>query len=879
MVDSGTPISGYRFIEKIYESSRTLVIRAKRESDAVPVVLKLMRNEYPSLNELVQFRNQYAIAKNINLPGVVKVYSLETYQNRYALVLEDFGGISLKDYTQQQCQSFTNGAAPLCTAPLLPVADFLTIALQIAAILDRLHRLHIIHKDIKPANILINPTTKQVKLVDFSIASLLPREIPEMQGVSVLEGTLYYISPEQTGRMNRGIDYRTDYYSLGVTFYELLTGRLPFVADDRMEVVHCHLAKYPPAAHAINPDIPPIFSAIINKLMAKNAENRYQSALGLKADLERCLQQWREAEAIDEFELGTCDQIDQFVIPEKLYGRGQEVNTLLAAFERVSQAAAELMLITGFSGIGKTAVVNEIHKPIVRQRGYFIKGKFDQLQRNVPFFAFVQAFRDLVGQLLTESDARLHQWKSEILAAVGNNGQVMVDVIPELEGIIGLQPPVPELAGSAAHHRFDRVFQQFIQVFATATHPLVIFLDDLQWADSASLGLIQRVMGEAHLRHVLLIGAYRDNEVSPAHPLTVTIEQVRQSGTAVHTLRLPPLDSTHINHLIADTLNCSIARSQPLTALVYRKTQGNPFFTAQFLKALYDERHIVFNADEGCWQYDIAQVNALSLTDDVVEFIGLQLQRLPNATQTVLKLAACVGNQFDLKTLAIVRQESESSTAAALWTALRDGLILPVNEVYKLFHHRSRDDAPPFAIDRSPRYRFLHDRVQQAAYSLIPPDQKQITHLKIGQLLLKNTPTHEREERIFEIVNQLNVGAGLLTRPGDRTQLAQLNLMAGRKAKLSTAYSTANNYFAIAMQGLPDDAWQDHYALTLALYTEATEVSYLKGDFDSMERLGAIVLEQAESLLDTIRIYETQLQAYSGLNRFDDGIAVRTGII
>lgn len=874
MVDSGTPISGYRFIEKIYESSRTLVIRAQRESDAVPVVLKLMRNEYPTFSELVQFRNQYAIVKNLNLPGVVKVYSLETYQNRYVLVLEDFGGVSLKDYTKQQWQSFTGTTDLVCAAPSLPIADFLTIALQVTAILERLHRLHIIHKDIKPANILINPITKQVKLIDFSIASLLPKEIPEIQGAAVLEGTLFYISPEQTGRMNRGIDYRTDYYSLGVTFYELLTGQLPFTTDDRMEVVHCHLAKYPPAAHTINAEIPPIFSAIITKLMAKNAEDRYQSAAGLKADLEQCLHQWREAELIAEFELGTGDQVDQFVLPEKLYGREQEVETLLTAFERVSQGSTEMVLIAGFSGIGKTAVVNEIHKPIVRQRGYFLKGKFDQFQRNIPFSAFVQALRDLVGQLLTESDARLRQWQAEILAAVGNNGQLMVEVVPELERIIGRQPAVPELSGTAAHHRFDRVFQQFIQVFAAASHPLVIFLDDLQWADSASLGLIRLMMAESQLCHLLLIGAYRDNEVTPAHPLLLIFEAARQSGAEVHTLTIPPLDPAHINHLIADTLNCSIARSHPLTTLVYRKTQGNPFFTAQFLKALYEERHIVFNRDEGCWQYDIAQVNALSLTDDVVELIGLQLQRLPNATQMVLKLAACVGNQFDLKTLAIVRQESETSTAADLWSALQEGLILPVNEIYKLFHHRSQDTAPPLVITRSPRYRFLHDRVQQAAYSLIPADQKQVTHLKIGQLLLKNTPIQEREERIFEIVNQLNVGASWLTRSNDRTQLAQLNLMAGRKAKLSTAYTTANNYFTLAMGLLAADTWKSQYALALALYTEATEVSYLKGDFEAMERLGAIVLEHAQSLLETIRVYETQLQAYSGLNRFDDGIAL-----
>ena len=409
MVEATIKISGYRIKEEIYAGIRTLVYKAIRESDEMPVVIKLMRSQYPTFSELVQFRNQYTIAKNLDIPGVVKPYSLEMYHNGYALVME-FGGISLKQWQMGLYPSLSSAQN---------ISDFTEVFIQITTIIDALHRNRVIHKDIKGANILINPTTKQVKLIDFSIASLLPRETQQLQNPNVLEGTLAYISPEQTGRMNRGVDYRTDFYSLGVSFYELLTQQLPFVSDDPMQLVHCHIAKQPIPVHLINSNIPEIFSDIVSKLMAKNAEDRYQSALGLRHDLEVCLQQYKEKGKIDSFGLGQRDISENFIIPEKIYGREAEVATLLQSFERVSGGNTEIMMVAGFSGIGKTAVVNEVHKPIVRQRGYFIKGKYDQFQRNIPFSAFVQAFRDLMGQLLGESDVLLRQCQEEIIAALG----------------------------------------------------------------------------------------------------------------------------------------------------------------------------------------------------------------------------------------------------------------------------------------------------------------------------------------------------------------------------------------------------------------------------------------------------------------------------
>ncbi|BAY22390.1 multi-sensor signal transduction multi-kinase [Calothrix sp. NIES-2100] len=903
-------ITGYRIDEQIYAGNRTVVYRGIREQDLQPVILKMMRNNSPTFSELIQFRNQYTISKNLDIPGIVQAYSLEEYGNGYVLVMEDYGGTSLSSYLNQ----YTNSGK-------FTLDEFFPIAIAITATLGELHRKRIIYKDVKPANILIHPQTKQVKLIDFSIASLLPRETQQLQNPHVLEGTLAYISPEQTGRMNRGIDYRTDFYSLGVTFYELLTGKLPFESSDPIELVYCHIAKQPNQVNSQN--IPQVLGDIVLKLMAKNAEDRYQSAAGLKSDLELCFCEWQEQRAILPFQLAQKDISDRFLIPEKLYGRQKEVETLLTVFDRVAGNKeqinqpsellnrSELILITGFSGIGKTAVVNEVQKPIVRQRGYFITGKFDQFQRNIPFSAFVQALQDLMAQILTESDAQITQWQQKILAALGDNAQVIIDVIPELKKIIGTQPPVTELVGNAAQKRFNRFFRKFIQVFTTPEHPLVIFLDDLQWADTASLKLVQMLMSERQIRHLLLIGAYRNNEVSHTHPLMLTLEQIRtsQHPKAITTINLAPLTATDINHLFTDTLSCKLEEALPLTQIIYPKTQGNPFFTIQILKTLHTDGHINFASEIGSWQYDLNQVQTLNLTDNVVEFMILQLQKLPKATQDVLKLAACIGNTFDLATLAIVYEKSLTQTASDLWSALAEGLIMPTSQTYKLFQQKNEQIKPedelaaedsslyltetevhfvahlqhwsayPAEDNHFPSqdyiYEFLHDRVQQAAYFLIDEAQKQITHLQIGKLLLQNIPIAEQEEQIFEIVNHLNMGLQLLTAPQEREKVAQLNLQAGRKAKASTAYATASQYLAIAMQLLAEDSWLQQYKLTFDIYKERSEVEYLNSNFEQSYILIQKALTQAQSAVEKAALYKLLIVQHT--LQADYAVAIQVG--
>ncbi|MGD1700290.1 ATP-binding sensor histidine kinase [Dapis sp. BLCC M229] len=850
-----TSLTNYEIGDLIHESERTVVYRGVAKVDTQPVVIKLMRNDFPSFQELVQFRNQYTIAKNLSVEGILKPLALLNYQNRYALIMPDFGGISLGQYYQK----LSPGAKD--------ISRFLDIAIQIAEIVYKLHQNRIIHKDIKPANILINPETKQVKIIDFSISSLLPKETQTIQNYSVLEGTLAYISPEQTGRMNRGIDYRSDFYSLGVTFFEILNGTLPFETTDPMELVHCHLAKMPVLGNT--EEIPKVLSQIVMKLMAKNAENRYRSALGLKYDLEKCRQEWQFKGEIEYFELGSRDISDRFLIPEKLYGREIEIQTLLDAFERVAippqsplgkGGGSEMMLVAGFSGIGKTVVVNEVHKPIVRQRGYFIKGKFDQFNRSVPFSALVQSLRDLMGQLLSERDAQLQQWKDKILDAVGENGQVIVDVIPELEKIIGKQPSVPELSGSAAQNRFNLLFGKFIQVFTTKEHPLVIFLDDLQWADSASLNLMKLLMSEASNSYLLMIGAYRDNEVFPAHPLMLTLDEMGKAQATINTITLAPLSVDNINHLVADTLSCDGEVAKPLTELVYQKTKGNPFFTTQFLLGLYGDELIKFNREVGYWECDIAQVRQRALTDDVVEFMAQRLQKLPTETQEVLKLAACIGNQFDLGTLAVVCEQSKEDTADSLWRALQESFILPQSQVYKFYLGLNKQDNRE-GNSQVVNYKFLHDQVQQAAYSLIANEHKQKTHLKIGRILLKNIPQQEQENKIFDIVNQLNFGLDLIKKPAQKDELAKLNFIASRKAKDATAYVSAAKYADNCQRLLPENSWNHQYELTLSLHQLQAEIAYLTGNFIGMEKLAKQVLQKSKTTLDKVKIYEIKIEA------------------
>jgi len=623
-------ISGYQIIDRIHEGLETVVYRAYSDASHQPVILKVLKSNYPSLQEITRLRHEYDVVQNLNLPGVVRSYSLENYQNGLVLVSEDFGGKSLKEALDKEN---------------LDLKKFLNIAIQLASALSQLHAQKIIHKDVKPENIIINIKTGEVKLTDFSISSRLAKESPVLEHSQRLEGTFAYMSPEQTGRMNRSLDYRTDFYSLGVTFYEMLVGYPPFQGSDPLELIHCHIAKQPIPPHKIQSNIPLVVSDLIMKLMAKTAEERYASALGIKADLEKCLAQLEATGSISSFSLGEQDLKELFLIPEKIYGREKEVSHLMDAFERVSFGSREMILVSGYSGVGKSSLVNEVHKPIVATKGYFISGKFDQLKRNIPYASLIQAFQELIKQLLIETPEKIATWRDKILEALEDNGKVISDVIPEIELIIGKQPNVVSLSPTESQNRFNQVFQDFIQVFTQKEHPLVIFLDDLQWADSASLKLLQLLMTTSDSHYLLLIGAYRDNEVSPTHPLMLTLKNIAATGATLNNIILKPLEFSHVSQLIHDTLHAKTEiqqeRLKPLKELVYHITQGNPFFLIQFLKSLYEDKLLTYGENQ--WEWDLKQIQEVSLTElSIIELVAKNIHKLSEETQETLKLAACI---------------------------------------------------------------------------------------------------------------------------------------------------------------------------------------------------------------------------------------------
>ncbi|MEG4858225.1 AAA family ATPase [Microcoleus sp. K1-B6] len=870
-------LSQYQIHSTLHEGIETIIYRGKIPTQQETTVLKILKAEYPTLDAITRIKHEYRIRQHLDHPGLVKVLSLETFDNRLGLLLEDFEGESLDRLMSRQ---------------KLEVITCLRFGIQLIKTLEYLHLQKIIHKDIKPSNIIINSQTGIIKLTDFGIASRLSKENPQINNTNSLVGTFAYMSPEQTGRMNRTLDYRTDFYSLGITLYEMLTGQLPFMSNDPLEIVYSHIASQAILPHQINSDIPPPLSQIMMKLMAKNAENRYQTAGGLLADLEICLDQLETTGKIVDFTPGNLDILSQLLIPQKLYGRETQVSELLAAFERVanpceeisSASQIELILVSGYSGIGKSAVVSEIQKPITRQRGYFISGKFDQFKRNIPYASLIQAFQSLIQQLLAENNEKLQDWQHQLLAALGDAGQVIIDVIPELELVIGKQPAVAELAPTEAQNRFNRLFKEFIHVFAQKEHPLVIFIDDLQWSDSATLKLMELLATDPDSRYLLLIGAYRDHEVSSTHPLMQTVEYLQETGIILNNLVLEPLSLAQVTELISETLNDS-ETIHPLAELIWNKTGGNPFFLTQLLNSLYQEKLLRFDftrllssGTKGEWQWNIEEIQAIGITDkSVVELVASRIQQLPETTQQVLKLAACVGDKFTLDVLSTVNAKSPSVTATELWDALQAGLILPLNESYLIPLFLDGEAGSNLSFDSSRiSYKFLHDRVQQAAYSLIPDDEKKATHLSIGKLLLENTPAEKVEEKIFDIINQLNVGIDCLSLQSEKDELAGLNLMAGHKAKAANAYEPAVKYLNVGISLLAPDSWDCNYSMTLRLYVETLEAEYLNTNFQQAENLAEVVLRSAKNQLDIVKVYQLKILFYQAQSQMLK--AVETGL-
>src|SRR6266480_2403747 len=802
-------------LETIRNDGEFILYRGRRQTDATPssVFALTPASERPPLESLRRMEHEYSLRTDLDSGWSVSPIALVPYKERTMLVLTDPGGEPLDRLLGRPME----------------LTQFLPLAIGLTTALGQVHGRGLIHKDIKPANVLVNHATGQVWLMGFGIASRLPRERQAPEPPGFIAGTLPYMAPEQTGRMNRSIDSRSDLYAFGVTLYEMLTGSLPLTASDPMELVHCHIARQPiPPCERLK-SIPGPVSAIIMKLLAKTAEERYQTASGAASDLRRCLAEWEAERRIGEFPLGQQDTPDRLVIPEKLYGRAREIDTLLGAFERVvTSGMPELVLVSGYSGIGKSSVVNELHKVLVPPRGLFASGKFDQYKRDIPYTTLAQAFQSLVRYLLGKSDAELSGWRDALVEALGPNGPLMIDLVPELKLIIGDQPPVPEFAPQDARRRFQLVFRRFIGVFARPEHPLAIFLDDLQWLDGATLDLLEDLLTGSDLQHLMLIGAYRANEVTSAHPLRQKLEAIEAAGGKVVELALAPLAPEHLRQLISDALRCETERVAPLAQLVHEKTGGNPFFANRFIASLAEEGMLTFDHDAARWSWDLGRIHAKGYTDNLVDLMVGKLSRLTAQTQKAVQQLACLGNAAAVGTLSLVSGTTETEIHSLLDEAVRADLL-----------ERRKDS-----------YHFIHDRIQEAAYLLVPESVRPEAHLRIGRLLAANTPPEQREETIYEIVNQLNRGAPLITSDHEREQLAELNLIAAKRAKASTAYGSALNYLVIGEALLPEDRWERRYLLVFAIEVARAECEFLTGDLAAAEERLSTLSLRAANLVD-----------------------------
>jgi PAS domain S-box-containing protein len=800
------------------------------------VLIVLPAADQPSRSSLDRLTHEYELKDELDGAWAARPLELVRDAGRTMLVLDDAGGEPLER---------------LLGAPM-DVGRFLRLAVGIADALGKLHQRGLVHKDVKPANILINGATGVVRLTGFGIASRLPRERQSPHPPETIAGTLAYMAPEQTGRMNRSIDSRSDLYALGVTFYQMLTGALPFTAADPMEWVHCHLARRPLAPAERLKEIPGAVSALVMKLLAKRAEDRYQTAAGLESDLRSCLIEWEAQGWIDDFPLSEHDTPDRLLIPEKLYGRRREVETLLASFDRVVNGGApELVLVSGYSGVGKSSVVNELQPMLVPPRGLFASGKFDQYKRDIPYATLAQAFQGLIRPLLGKSDADLEPWRDALREALGPNAGLVVDLVPEVRLIVGEPPPVPELPPQDAQRRFQLVFRQFIGVFARPEHPLALFLDDLQWLDAATLDLVEDLLNRSDLRNLLLVGAFRDNEVTAAHPLMRKLDAIWPTGR-VQDIKLGPLTTEDLGVLVADSLRCGAELAAPLAGLVHAKTDGNPFFVIQFLHALAGEGLLAFDHEQARWFWDLEGIHAKRYTDNVVELLASKLTRLPLDTQDALRQLACLGNITEAATLSLVLGIPEEQVHAALWEALRQQLI-----------------------DRLERfYRFVHDRVQEAAYALIQETSRAEAHLRIGRLLARHTPPEKREEAIFEIVNQLNRGALLIASEDEREQLAELNLVAGKRAKASSAYASALTYLTAGAALLPADAWERRQELALELELHPADCEVCTGALQAAEERLASLATRTVGTIQRCVVAQRRVDLYTMLGAGERAVTV-----
>ena len=846
-------LDGYEVGEGIYRGRRSSIFKGSRKGDRRPVIIKLCQGEFPDAEEVRRVRHEFEIGKELKNDNIIQYQELVRQGHGSALIQEDYGAISL---------------AHVMPAGGWEVADFVSIALQITYALRYIHANNIIHKDIKPGNVVINEDTGLVKLIDFGLSTRLSREAQGVLGTNRLQGTPRYISPEQTGRINRSLDYRSDFYSLGATFYELLTARPPFEGEDPQELIHAHITRSPEPLTNIKADIPAPLAGVVMKLLKKSPEERYQSAQGILHDLQFCYDVLVSGGAFNGFIPGQKDQGGRFNIPEKLYGREKEIESLKNFLNdpappgdlRSQEQPARILILKGSAGIGKSALVNELKKPVAEKRGYFISGKFEVLNRDIAYSAFSQAFRSLVRRFMGESDAKLEGRTRAIEEALGENAQVVVDIVPELETLLGPSPEAPHLGPREVQIRFHLAFCDFIQTLTSSGYPLVLFLDDLQWADTASINLLVYLATEGSVGNLRIICAYRDNEVDAAHPFVRAREEIQERGEIFADLQLEKISREAVGKLLVETLGASSAREEELSGILYNLSGGNPFFLRTILEALYQEGELKYNAERG-WDWEVKTIANLRVEGGVANFIARRLEQMPPACVELLKIASCMGNTFSRLTLeAIAGLEDFTS---CLEVSINSGLLFQKeNELY-----------------------FVHDRVQEAAYFLADEGERKKNHQRIGDYLLAYARTKENIQspldwedkgeylrgEIFEISNQFHE-AGIVPEGPGRLELIWINYEAGRLGAASGAYRTARVYFSRGIDLLEDGAKDRLYKICLELYLGAAQNAYLEGEFELAETLFEDLQGWTRNELDRVRVLSAKIVLYTNQMKWAEAL-------
>lgn len=861
---------GFGKLSLLYEGSQSLVYRAWEEAKARSVVLKVLRGPYPTAEVLRRFRREAQLTHRLAGEGVISLWQSHMDDALPFLVLEDFQAVSLAESLQEV--SFSGESGEVKRAGL-PLDVCLSVALKVVDGLERVHKALVVHKDINPSNIIWNPESGVVKLIDFGISSTVSRERPVLSNPSALQGTLEYISPEQTGRINRHVDYRSDYYSLGVTLYELVTGERPFESRDPLELVHAHITRQPPDIRSIRPEVPACLALVIGKLLQKSADDRYQSSFGLRKDLERCLGVVNGEAAGDDFVLGQADRVTRVQRPSRLYGRDEEVAALMQAYKRVVVGAREVVLVRGYSGVGKTSVVHEVHRSMVGTGGNFVSGKFDQFRRGVPYASLGAAFGQFFRDRLAGTEEEIQRWRERIQGALGEGGQVLVEVLPELELLLGPQPAPPEVPPTESEQRLQLLFQRFVGALVGAGHPLVLFVDDLQWADLATIRLFQSLVQAQEISHLLLIGAWRDNEVDSIHPWHSALAQLKSSDTSIVELELRALHVSDIHQFLQDALRSSSSSLRDLAELCFDKTRGNPFFLAQFLRSLEQQRLLTFVHEEatgaGEWRWDVKAMEGLESTDNVVALMTSSIRQLPEQEQHALCTASILGGSFSLGFWVKVLEWSYEEVVDSLQRLVEEGFLLQRGELPS-----EQELVEQSLVGGS--FVFAHDRIQQAAYGLLPSSSLEALHLRAGRLLREHhglDVSVEEHEVLFDVVQHLNAAVPLLEEE-EKQQLALLNLAAGLRARNASAYEVALSLLKKAAELLGDSIFASNNELGCRLYVELATASYLSQEYESTELFVEKVLIETSSVLSKVEALKVRMAALLAQHQAMEAIRV-----